>query len=371
MSIYKVSERILDCVANESKPFAGIIFDCDGVLIDATKSYDLTVEQCSKAFSAGLGVQLSDDVQLYRVLELLRNLGTFNNDWDSVAVIVAYVFRKSNYVRGIQAMDDSAPLSQRLKALESNYLSNGSLRNMGLDKLIQFLMLCPTGMTREEMIATIIQEKEKRDELFNFLSYPEPVGVGLLSTFFDEAMYGKQVFKETYGLECATSVVSVPGNIQNENVLVEANALSELSRLCAGNLGIITGRPKVPTVHSMGRLFHEFFRRQELCVFTGENLLDKEEVKPSPRPMFKVAAALQDGHSPILYVGDSEEDLLMVERAKDSKLLGDQKVLFAAIAPTRERAHFFENRENVECIVSNVNEVSKALLGERLWADNS
>ena len=97
MSIYKVSERILDCVANESKPFAGIIFDCDGVLIDATKSYDLTVEQCAKAFGASLGVRLSDDGQLYHVLELLRNLGTFNNDWDSVAVIVAYLFKKSNY----------------------------------------------------------------------------------------------------------------------------------------------------------------------------------------------------------------------------------------------------------------------------------
>src|SRR5208283_1062221 len=161
MSIYKVSERILDCVANESKPFAGIIFYCDGVLIDATKSYDLTVEQCSKAFSAGLGVQLSDDVQLYRVLELLRNLGTFNNDWDSVAVIVAYVFKKSNY-RIARGMDNSA-LALRLKALESNYLSGGSLNHLRLDELIQFLMSCPTGMTREEMIATLIQEKENRD----------------------------------------------------------------------------------------------------------------------------------------------------------------------------------------------------------------
>jgi phosphoglycolate phosphatase-like HAD superfamily hydrolase len=372
MSIYKVSERILDCVANESAPFAGIIFDCDGVLIDATKSYDFTVEQCANAFGASLGVRLSDDGQLYHVLELLRNLGTFNNDWDSVAVIVAYLFKTSNYDRKIQVIDNSAPLAQRLKALESNYLSSGSsdLNLLRLDELIQFLMSCPTGMTREEMIATLIQEKENRDELSNFLSYPAPVSVGLLATFFDEAMYGKQLFRETYDLECATTRVSVPGNIQNESVLVGAEALSELSRLCAGNLGIITGRPKVPTVHTLGRLFHEFFRRQEICVFTGENLLDIDEVKPSPRPMFRVGEALQDRHSPILYIGDSEEDLLMVERTNDSKLLGDQRVLFVAIAPTKERAQFFEKRgsENVECIVSSVNEVWKALLGERLWA---
>jgi len=370
MSIYKVSKRMLDCLASGSKPFAGIIFDCDGVLIDATKSYDLTVEQCAKAFGASLGLQLSDNGQLYHVLELLRNLGTFNNDWESVAVIVAYLFKKSNY-RKTQGIDGLVPLSQKLKVLESNYLSRGSLNHLRLEELISFLASCPTGMTREEMIAILIQEKENRDELSNFLSYPAPVGEGLLATFFDEAMYGKQVFRETYGLECTTSFVSVPGNIQNESVLVEAEALSELSQLCAGNLGIITGRPKVPTVHTLGRLFHEYFRRKEICIFTGENLLDKEEVKPSPRPMLRLAEALQDRRSPILYVGDSEEDLLMVERANGSSLLGDQKVLFVAIAPSRERAIFFEKRENVECIVSNVNEIPKTILGERIWTDNS
>ena len=97
-------------------------------------------------------------------------------------------------------------------------------------------------------------------------------------------------------------------------------------------------------------------------------MLDKEEVKPSPRPMLRVADALQNRGSPILYVGDSEEDLMMVERTNE---LRDQKVLFVAIAPTRERVEFFERRgsENVECIVSSINDLPKALLGERLWAE--
>ena len=220
-----------------------------------------------RPLGVSLGFGLSDDGQLYQVLELLRNLGTFNNDWDSVAVIVAYLFKKSNHDVKVRESNNSTPLARRLKILESNYLhslsSESSKEHLRLDELIDFIGSCPAGKTRQEIISSLIQKKKDRDSLSDFISYPAPVGEGLLSTFFDEAMYGKVVFKETYGLECATSVVSIPGNIQNESVLVGAETLSELQRLCGANLGIITGRPRVPTVYTLGQLFPEFFRKKK------------------------------------------------------------------------------------------------------------
>ena len=377
MPVYKVSEGILDCVEQGRPSFSGIIFDCDGVLIDASRSYDLTVEVCTKAFAASLGAKLSDKDQLYRTLELLRNLGTFNNDWESVTVIVGFLFARTNPKRN----DKKTPLKSRIRELESDYLRSGEkddggsfLLSLGLEELIRFLESCETGVSREEIIYALIPDREKRVSFYNFVSYPLPVGEGLLSTFFDEAMYGKKVFRETYGMECVTSSVSDPGNIENESVIVRSEALEDLQKLCEKNLGIITGRPRVPTAHTLGQVFADYFQRPDLCVFTGENLLNTEEVKPSPKPLLRVLEALQTRESSsVLYVGDSEEDLLMVVRANQSRLPHDPRVMFAAIAPTKERAEFFDQRggENVDCIVSDVNELPKALRGKMSWTESA
>ena len=74
--------------------FSGIIFDCDGVLIDSTRSYDRALVICFRGFSSLLGFDFGDEEFMNAIAEI-RKLGGFNNDWDSLAVMVAYLFSKA------------------------------------------------------------------------------------------------------------------------------------------------------------------------------------------------------------------------------------------------------------------------------------
>ena len=43
---------------------------------------------------------------------------------------------------------------------------------------------------------------------------------------------------------------------------------------------------------TLGDTFRKWFTRPEICFFTGDYILDVDEVKPSPKPMFRVAKNL-------------------------------------------------------------------------------
>ena len=360
-------------------PFAGIIFDCDGVLIDASESYDLAVERSAAAFASILGVKFESE-QLRSALAALRKLGTFNNDWDSLSVIVSYLFAHSPSREAMASLAKLTPLSSRLRALEAQAITaTAEVRGsqiVNLGDLVALLEGAGIGTKMADLISRLIPDAGLRRSFYGCISYPGPVGESLLATFFDEVMYGAQVFKSTYGLECSTSAISSSGLIKNEKLLVTSATLEALSKLCGGNLGIITGRPKVPTIHTLRDLYTTFFPNTSLCLFTGDYLLNAEEVKPSPKPMLRVASALANQESnsgglPILYVGDSGEDMLMVKRTNNN-CNARNTVMFAAIAREPNLVDFFKNSNNIgddtslDCIVPSINDLPEALLGERL-----
>ncbi|MFB5608435.1 MAG: phosphatase, partial [Candidatus Nitrosomaritimum yanchengensis] len=48
LSLYKPGIYLVDSVLETLEESDAIIFDCDGVLIDITKSYDLTIDKTTK-----------------------------------------------------------------------------------------------------------------------------------------------------------------------------------------------------------------------------------------------------------------------------------------------------------------------------------
>ena len=358
MTVYKVSDRF----SRATKGFSGFVFDCDGVLIDASKSYDLALMSCGTAFASILGVKL-DEAGLVRAVEALRELGTFNNDWDTLAVLVANLYGLANDTSLLDEISSLNSLSEKLERFEAGTLNprqSSGIADFG--SLIRAVQNSIEGTRRDEIIAKLLPDGAVRKRLYDAISYPKPVGEGLLATVFDEIVYGRLVFKETYGFECVTQKLSVPGLIIHEKKLVLDETLSSLSKASGGRLGIITGRPRVPTIYTLGNSYRSFFPDPEICLFTGDYMLNIEEVKPSPKPMLKVAAKLSK-KSPIVYVGDSGEDLLM---AKNANSMLDGRVLFAGIATSKEKVEFFErHKDNVDCIVSNVNELP-SVVGDSL-----
>ena len=352
MSVYKISDRFL-----AAKGFSGFVFDCDGVLIDASKSYDLALKSSAEAFASLLGMRF-DESQFGETVEALRELGTFNNDWDSLAVIVAEIYARANDTSLLDKISSITPLSEKLKKFEESIVSGQTKQNVDFSDLLGLIRSENEGTRRDEIIARLLPETSIRERLYDAISYPKPVGEGLLATLFDEVVYGRSVFKATYGIDCVTQRLSVPGLITHERRLVEDKTLSSLSKASGGRLGIITGRPRVPTIHTLGTIYSKWFVDPEICLFTGDYMLNTEEVKPSPKPMLRVASKLSKS-APIVYVGDSGEDLMM---AKNANATLDGRVYFVGIATSEEKREFFEKHgKSVDCLVSNVNELASIM----------
>lgn len=342
-------------------PFSAIVFDCDGVLIDASHSYEQTLELSANAFASLLGFKLPSE-RFRRAVESLRRLGTFNNDWDALAVITAYIYAKSSTRQFLDSISLVESQPEKIRAFESaalDAMKRVSPFVLDFEEFDLLLASTPSGALRDEIISKLISASDLLGQYYRCISYPKPVGESLLGRFFDEAMYGQGVFQSTYGIECATSVVSRPGFIQNEKLLVSENVMDELASLCSGNFGILTGRPKIPTIFSLGKLFTLYFKEPGICQFLGDYSHSDDEWKPSPKPMIRIGSILCNKESPILYVGDSGEDLVLAKRANESGKIS-QSVLFAAVASSKEKEEYFA-KQGVDCIVSGMNELPSLL----------
>ncbi|MGI0081527.1 MAG: HAD family hydrolase, partial [Nitrososphaerales archaeon] len=363
MAIYKISNRLRDQVKHG---FSGIIFDCDGVLIDASKSYGATLEVSARSFAAVLGFRFekSDYERTVRAIQLL---GTFNNDWDTLAVLVAFCYAESSNRAVLDRISLTKPLRKRITEFEASSIDSiegRKLSKLDFSRLDKILRKAKMGTKREEITRMIFSLNEELMRRFAMVvSYPKPVGKGLLATFFDEVFCGELLFEKTYGITRSTELLSKEGKIANERVLASEETLEFLSRISSGNLGIITGRPEAPTIHTLGKQFLNFFSNPEICLFTGDHILNAKEMKPSPKPMLRVARALKNKKLPIMYVGDAAEDVLMVKRSNSPSLLNG-RVMFAGIASDEEKAGFFLKQGNdVDCVVSDTNEMVLALKG--------
>jgi phosphoglycolate phosphatase-like HAD superfamily hydrolase len=355
LTVYKNSPEFSK-IAN----FGGIVFDCDGVLIDSSGSYDKALTFCSKAFASILTLDFQED-DLVKTIEKIRELGAFNNDWDTQAVIVDYLYSKSKDTGALDELSQIDRIPEQLRYFESLVIEGkqGTTKMIGFEDLRKIVSGLPEGTNRDKLSAKVLKDDSLAESVSDLISYPKPVGEGFLATLFDELVYGKKVFREMYGFDCETKSLSEPGFIVNEKKLVKEDALVSFFSASGGNLGIITGRPRIPTLQTLGDSFQRWFRRSDLCLFTGDYILDVEDVKPSGKPMLKVAKNLPQ--QPILYVGDSGEDLLMTKNANKDEGIST-KVYFAGIASSKEKADYFASEDGyVDCVVSDVNELGSLL----------
>lgn len=341
--------------------YAGIIFDCDGVLINASGSYDEALVRCTKAIYSIPGFVV-DEGELSQVIGELRKLGTFNNDWDTLDVLIAFLYSRHVDTNELDEISRINALPDKLRSFETQALSkrDDPLLVMPLRDLGKLASSLTEGTTRDAILRMLLRNAsfERFSEL---VMYPMPVGESFLATLYDETVYGKVVFKRMYGFDCSTKAFSNPGLITNEKKIVDENALGRFYAASGGNLGVITGRPRIPTLYTLGSSFTKWFTKPSICLFTGDYSLDSTETKPSPKPLLRVKDQLLDTY-PLLYVGDSGEDVLMVKNANKAS---ERRILFAGIASTNDKAEYFESEsESVDCIVSNVNELGTLMTKE-------
>jgi phosphoglycolate phosphatase-like HAD superfamily hydrolase len=326
-----------------------VAFDCDGVLIDARKSYDATIRVVVETMVQEVtGVRLRLARAIPRLISTVRRTGGFNSDWDTSYALTLF----SVVALGERKDRKGAEVSGAVEILNKITAEFGSApRGRGQDAVDSFLA-SRFPMMREEL-----------DRSRQFLGYRGTPPEGRMTTLFDELYFGASLFEKIHGIRSRTQT---KGLIELERILVDRKTLDTLQRRLGGpRLAMITGRPFVGTNRSLGRLMRYFDR--EASVFIGDADINPDLRveydrlrKPSPEALIRAKETFSSGT--LLYVGDSAEDLMMVQKARAKGLEG---FLFAGVYQTSpvqaDQASFFE-REGSDLVVETVNQVPSGLL---------
>ena len=328
-----------------------VAFDCDGVLIDARRSYDETIRVVVETM-----VEETADVRLRlarampKLIATVRRTGGFNSDWDTSYALTLFS------VAALELRKDGRRAKARGVAetlAEITARFGSAPRGRGQQAVDSFLDSEFTSM------------KESLDKAREFLGYPRTPPEGRMTTVFDELYFGSSLFEKIHGVRA--SAPRAKGLIELEKTLVSRGTLESLEkRLGGARLAMVTGRPFVGTERSLGKGIMSYFDK-EASMFIGDADIDLDlraeydrYRKPSPDALLRAREKLSSGT--LLYVGDSAEDLLMVQGARRRGVDG---ILFAGVYQTSavraDQASFFE-REGSDVVAETVNQIPSGLL---------
>ncbi len=313
-----------------------VLFDCDGVLIDARESYNHTISKTVSFLSKELlRTKVSSKTISDEVLYSFRKSGGFNNDWDTTYAILLFLFTRLSpailkrysalYKRFKLEGLPSEPYDKIDKA--KDLLSDTKSNVKFLDSINEDLLKLANQADSRGIIS--IEEVLLNDNFgdafkgFNMLmSYPGRVGVSTIITVFEEFFLGSDFFYRKYGLR-SRFAKGYSGLVSREKTLVKADTLKLLAEMFGYHgLGIISGRSKFTARSTLKDMLRYF--AIELTVFVEDDIADvlekkgdefaKNMGKPNPYGLLK-AEEKASYSGKIIYVGDSREDIIMVERA--------------------------------------------------------
>ena len=299
--------------------FDSIIFDCDGVLIDITNSYDETIIKTTKHILETF-VKINDSIDVdFKIIDGFKSSGGFNDEVDlTYAAIISLV--AANQLE----KDPTAFIFDVIKNSDSS----------GIVSVERYLE------------AQIDISKIKKQ-----LSYPGTHHQNLLYQIFDQLFYGPELYKKLFKI---TSKFSESGLIEQDDVILNENLLKSLQTKFNSKIAMVTGRGKESVRYSLKEMLENFDLNNS--VFLEDE--SRELAKPNPQPLLDSIKGMGDGIT--LYVGDSMEDFIMAKKVTD---IGS-KVIFCGIIGTsknpREKLELFQQNEAV-LVLDSINLLPKVL----------
>ena len=304
---------------------ACIIFDIDGTLIDTRESYNKSIKKTVQFLvklidisKENLGKIVSDEL-----IFKFRKSGMFNNDIDTSYALVLSILcgppKKADLLFFIENIAQNAS-SKGIKSVE-NYLKDYSeIRLKQIKKLLR---------------------------------YPGDVNTSIIARVFDEYFYGPQLFKKQHGTN--SKYYSGRPLIENDILLATNSTLKKISNMFDMRTGIVSGRSRIAAEYSLKSVFKFFDMKGSVY------LEDEKRVMGKPNPSALIKSVKSFGVSNAFYVGDSAEDLFMVQRARkisnlDIKLIG---VCASNARSNQIRSLFTSNGTSL--IVKNINELPNIL----------
>ena len=308
MTLIKKSEGIYfdDSCIDILDDIDSIIFDCDGVLIDITKSYDLAIIKTTQ-YVLEYFSKINDSINVdFKIIDGFKSTGGFNDEVDlTYAAILSLTAAKK------LEKDPTEFIFDVIKNSDSNGV---------------------------ETVEKYLESQTDISEIKNQLSYPGTHHENPLYQIFDQIFYGPELYKKLFDKD---SNFSEPGLIEQDDVILNYSLLELLEKKFNSKIAMVTGRGKESVNYSLKDLLKRFDLKNS--VFLEDE--SRDLAKPNPKPLLDSINGM-NGKS-TLYVGDSMEDFIMAKRVTE---IGN-KTIFCGIIGTsknpQEKLELFEKNEAV------------------------
>ena len=299
--------------------FDSIIFDCDGVLVDITNSYDQTIVKTTKYVLETLA-KINDSIQIdFKIIDGFKSTGGFNDEVDlTYAAILSIVAAK------------------KLKKDQTEFIN---------------LVIDNSDSTGIKSVETFIKNQVDISEIIEQLSYPGSHKDNILYQIFDQLFYGPELYSKLFK---NTSKFSESGLIENDIVIFNNDLADKLENKFHKQISMVTGRGKESVKYSLKNLLEKFDLQNSMFLEDEP----RELAKPNPQSLVNSITGMNS--KSCLYVGDSMEDFIM---AKKATILGNCTTFCGIIGTSKnpeEKLQLFEQNEAI-LILDSINLLPKVL----------
>jgi len=308
MTLIKKSEGIYfdDSCIDILDDIDSIIFDCDGVLIDITKSYDLAIIKTTQ-YVLEYFSKINDSINVdFKIIDGFKSTGGFNDEVDLTYAAIL-----------------SLTAAKKLEKDPTEFIFD-VIKNSDSYGIVT--------------VEKYLESQTNISEIKNQLSYPGTHHDNPLYQIFDQIFYGPELYKKLFDKD---SKFSEPGLIEQDDVILNYSLLELLEKKFNSKIAMVTGRGKESVNYSLKELLTRFDLKNS--VFLEDE--SRDLAKPNPQPLLNSIKGM-NGKS-TLYVGDSMEDFIMAKKVTD---MGN-KTTFCGIIGTsknpQEKLELFEKNEAV------------------------
>ena len=297
-----------------------IIFDCDGVLVDIRKSYDSAINKTISAIMKDLFGDEIGNILTSKTHFGLKAAGGFN---DEVAIVYAVVM----------TLVASKKSKTNFEKLIVDVISNAN--ESGINSIDYYF-------SNQNIDLSEIKSK---------LDYENSRKISYIHRIFNQLFYGPLLYKEIFD---ETSQFSQDPLIDLDDVVLDENLMCKLKNRFGTKISTVTGRGNFAFSYSLKNFLNDFDMKHS--VFLEDRPLDL--AKPNPKSLIESISGIDSKCS--LYIGDSMEDLMMVEKCKE---LG-YDVSFCGIygsSDEPELKYELFRKKNASFILESIQELPKAL----------
>ena len=302
MTLSKMDDGIYVDDAISLNDVDAIIFDCDGVLIDVTNSYDEVIIKTTD-FILKEYAKVSNAIPVTsQIIDAFKKTGGFNDEVDLTyaSIISLTAAKKLN-------KDGAEFIFQVIQNADET----------GIKSVEKYL----------DSIDVDISEIRKK------LDYPGRHSDNPLYSVFDQLFYGPELYQKLFK---KTSQFTENGFIENDKVIVSKELLDKLQKKFNQNIAIVTGRGYASISYSLKEILDQFNTKNS--VFLEDE--PRELAKPNPESLLRSINELNSSHT--IFVGDSMEDLIMAQKATEN---GNKTTFCGIIGTSKEtdlKISFFE-----------------------------